>query len=58
VNLGHLGLARRHYTDALRMYEIASRLNQQRDVKVGFGGRGQGRQGERQCRVGELRNGE
>jgi hypothetical protein len=48
VNLGHLGLARRHYTDALRMYELASRLNQQRDVKVG-GGWGCGQGGDVLC---------
>lgn len=35
TNMGHLGLAKKQYADALRMYELAGRLNQQRDVKVG-----------------------
>jgi hypothetical protein len=34
VNMGHLGLAKKQYADALRMYELAGRLNNQRDVKV------------------------
>lgn len=35
VNIGHLGLAKKQYADALRMYELAGRMNNQRDVKVG-----------------------
>lgn len=35
--MGHLGLAKKQYADALRMYELAARLNNQRDVKVGLG---------------------
>lgn len=34
VNMGHMGLAKKQYADALRMYELAGRLNNQRDVKV------------------------
>lgn len=34
INMGHLGLAKKQYADALRMYEHAGRLNNQRDVKV------------------------
>lgn len=37
--MGHLGLAKKQYADALRMYELAGRLNQQRDVKVSRGPR-------------------
>lgn len=40
VNMGHLGLAKKQYADALRMYELAGRLNTQRDIKVRRGGRG------------------
>lgn len=34
VNIGHLGLAKKQYPDALRMYELAGRMNNQRDVQV------------------------